>query len=414
MPGPGALPGVAVQPRLRVALDATPLLGLRTGVGEFCLGAMTGLAGRTELDVAAFAISWRRRQALPPQVPPGIRVIDRAMPAKPLHRAWRGINLPPIEWLTGPIDVVHGTNFVVPPSRRAVRVVTVHDLTTVRFPQMCDDATQAFPGLIRRALADGAWVHTPSRFVAEEVVELLGADPHRVRAVSHGIPALALDPPEPVPSLVGRPYILALGTIEPRKDMVGLIQAFDAVAGAHPDLVLVLAGRPGWLLEPFERAREAARWRDRIVSLGYVSPGQRRWLLDSAWLFAFPSLYEGFGFPALEAMASGVPVVATTAGALPETLGSAARLCPPGDPEALAGALEEVIGDEGERTRLVDLGLAHIGRFSWEACGAGLARLYADAFREGTDRGRRSARSRARGRDRGRARGRVQVTEGAV
>ncbi|MHB1487030.1 MAG: glycosyltransferase family 4 protein [Acidimicrobiales bacterium] len=372
-PRPGA------NRRWRVALDATPLLGLRTGVGEFCAGAMEGLAARPDVELAAFAISWRTRQGIRHQIPAGVRMVERAMPARPIHKLWKVADLPPIEWFTGPIDVVHGTNFVVPPARRAVRVATVHDLTTLRFPEMCDDATLVFPHLLRRAIAKGAWVHTPSDFVAQEVINLLGADGERVRAVHSGIPAARAVATEPIDSLRGRPYVLALGTIEPRKDMVGLLNAFDVVAQDHQDLHLVIAGRDGWSMAPFHLALARARARARVVRLGYVTPGQRRWLLEGATVFAFPSLYEGFGFPPLEAMAAGVPVLATTAGALPEVLGSGAMLCPPGDSGALAEALSRLIDDDQIRSDLIRRGRDQARRYRWEDCGAGLAQLYGDA-----------------------------------
>ncbi len=175
---------------LVVALDATPLLGVPTGVGVFCREALGALSAAGELQVEAFAISWRRRHMLESRAPEGVRTVGRAMPARPLHLAWRHSDLPPVEWFLGRCDVVHGTNFVVPPTRRAASVVTVHDLTTLRFPEMCDAPTLRFPALIRRAVARGAWVHTPSRYVADEVVAELGVDPDRVRAVHHGTPTV--------------------------------------------------------------------------------------------------------------------------------------------------------------------------------------------------------------------------------
>ncbi|MHB1787921.1 MAG: hypothetical protein ACYCVN_00460 [Acidimicrobiales bacterium] len=122
--------------RLSVAVDATPLLGSSTGVGKFCSGALSGLAARQDLAVGAFAVTWRRRHALGARVPPGVTVLDRAMPARPLHAAWRHGDLPPLEWFIGRQDVVHGSNFVVPPTSSAARVVTVHDLTVLRFPEL--------------------------------------------------------------------------------------------------------------------------------------------------------------------------------------------------------------------------------------------------------------------------------------
>jgi glycosyltransferase involved in cell wall biosynthesis len=380
-----------------VAIDATPLLGTRTGVGRFCEGALRALAPRHELDVDAFAVTWRRRHRLPPLVPAGVRVRQRAMPARPLHLAWAHLGGPAVEWFVGPADVVHGTNFVVPPTRGAARVVTVHDLTTVRFPELCDRATLGFPSLVRRAMAEGAWVHTPSQFVADEVVAEFGADPDRVRVVYHGVtrgevPAATAataatgDPPRggagpaptPLPPGTAR-YVLAVGTIEPRKDYPGLVHAFDLVAEARPDVALVVAGVDGWGAAAFHQAVEASPHRDRIVALGYVPDAALgRWLRGAA-LLAYPSVYEGFGFPPLEAMAAGVAVVASAAGAVPEIVGDGAVVVAPGDIDALAAALGSVLDDADARAALVDKGRCRAARFTWEACGAGLVALYADA-----------------------------------
>ncbi|HEY3700986.1 MAG TPA: glycosyltransferase family 1 protein [Acidimicrobiales bacterium] len=370
---------------LDVAFDATPLLGTKAGVGAFCTGALAALAAVEDVRVRAFAVSWRRRGRIVEHLPPGVAAVDRPMPARPVHRAWRLTSLPPIEWFTGRIDVVHGTNFIVPPARRAARVVTVHDLTTVRFPEMCDDYTRTFPPLVRRAIRQGAWVHTPSTFVREEVVELLGAAPERVRAVHHGVPPVECPSPRsvggagsgPVPD---GPYVLALGTVEPRKDVATLVRAFDQVAGRHRDLSLVVAGRAGWGMERFEAAVAASPWRERVVRLGYVSQAHRSRLLRGATLFAFPSVYEGFGFPPLEAMVAGVPVVTTTAGALPEVVGDGAELVEPGDADALASAIDRLLVDDGARADLVARGRQRIRAFSWKECAAGLAALYRDSL----------------------------------
>jgi len=396
------------SPRLTVALDATPLLGVRSGVGRFCAGALgaLGALGKHDelgagwgLDVTAYAVTWRRRRQLPALLPPGVEARQRSMPARPLHLAWRRTNFPPVEWFVGSVAVVHGTNFVVPPSRRAQRVVTVHDLTTVRFPELCDPATLVFPELVRRAVAEGAWVHTPSQFVAEEVVAEFGADPARVRAVHHGV-----DPPTlsatSSGSLAGprherrleassgsspesterQPYLLAVGTIEPRKDYPGLVRAFDMVAGSRPDLRLVIAGAPGWGMEAFDRAVAGAHHGDRVVRDGYVDDARLARLLAGACALVFPSRYEGFGFPPLEAMAAGIPVVATAAGAVPEVVGDAARLVEPGDVDGLAGAIDAVLGEESLRRSMVEAGRRRVAEFTWDAAAQGLARLYADAM----------------------------------
>lgn len=375
---------------LRVALDATPLLGTRTGVGVFTEHALDALGRRDDLAVSAFAVSWRRRRGIRDQLPRGVRALDTPMPARPLHWSWARRPFPPLEWFVGSQDVVHGTNYVVPPTRRAARVMTVHDLTSVRFPEMCDDYTRRFPALVRAALSQGAWVHTPSRFVADEVVELLGADPDRVRPVHHGVPPLdgsassasGGDPPvgsSHTPAGVQGPYILALGTIEPRKDIPTLVRAFDRLAAEVPDVRLVVAGADGWGAAALQQALDSAAHRDRVVRLGYVSVASRLVLMREAAVYAYPSLYEGFGLPALEAMSVGVPVLTTRVGALPEVVGEAALLVDPGDIDAMASGLGRLLGDEALRRALVQAGRLRIREYSWSAAAAGLASLYRDA-----------------------------------
>ncbi len=372
---------------LTVALDATPLLGRPTGVGVFCSGLLEGLAARDDVAPCAFAVSWRRRKGVLERLPAGVRWRQRPMPARPLQRAWRTLELPPIEWFVGRVDVVHGTNFVVPPTRRAARVVTVHDLTPVRFPQLCHPATLAFADLVRRAIRRGAWVHTHSCFVAEEVIEVFGADPGKVRPVPPGVPAVSgaassfdrvrhLLPPS-----TGR-YLLAIGTAEPRKDFPGLVAAFDAIAGDRPELTLVLAGPEGWGSTELAHAIARSPNVERIVQTGWLEPVELDALLRSAAALVFPSLYEGFGIPPLQAMAAGVPVVATRAGAVPEVVGDAAELVAPRDPSALAGALAHVLDSEERRAELLAAGARRVAGFSWDRCAAGLSAIYRDAAGE--------------------------------
>jgi glycosyltransferase involved in cell wall biosynthesis len=384
--------GLIGTERLKVALDATPLLGHMTGVGVFCLGALQALGQRADLDVHAFAVSWRTRGEIRGMLPSGVSSVQRPMPARPLHALWGRAALPPVEWFIGNMDVVHGTNFVVPPTTRAAAVVSVHDLTPLHHPELCNRATLGYPGLIRRALRRGAWVHTDSAFVAGEVIEAFGADPARVRVVSPGLPrpreldrlmaravAASFLPPG-----VGR-HIIAVGTAEPRKDLPGLVRAFDELAARHADLALVLAGPPGWGEEALDAAIARARARTRVVRTGWLEPDALAALLREASVLAFPSLYEGFGFPPLEAMAAGVPVVATRAGSLPEVLGDGASMVDVGDHDGLVEALDSVLSDDVLRRRLVIAGAKRAASFSLDRCGAGLAQLYHDVRDGGRD-----------------------------
>jgi len=369
--------------RLSVALDATPLLGQQTGVGAFCRGALEALSQRSGLDVHAFAVSWRRRTLIAGDTPSGVSITQRPMPARPLHALWKQSNVPPIEWFIGAVDVVHGTNFVVPPTRRAGAVVSVHDLTPVHYPELCNEATLAYPGLIRRAIGRGAWVHTDSSFVADELASAFAIERERVVTVHPGVPALPDVSAEESKRIVDHllpagtaPFVLSVGTAEPRKDLPGLVHAFDALASADSDVLLVLAGPSGWGEASLTEAIEKSPFSSRIVRTGWVTPTELAALMGHASMLAYPSLYEGFGFPPLQAMAAGIPVVATKAGSLPEVLGDGALMVDVGDHQALSGALITLLSDDSARLRAVEAGRAQAAKYDWAACGEGLETLY--------------------------------------
>jgi len=364
---------------VRVAFDITPLHDRRTGVGAFTGEVLQRLAVRDDVEVVGYSVSWRGRDQLTRGVvPPGVTVVRRPMAAQPLRRLWRRVDWPPIEWWTGRVDVVHGPNFVVPPSRRAHELVTIHDLTFVRFPELCTRDTLQYPDLIRSAVRRGAHVHAVSSFVAQEVVDEYGIDGARVHVVPNGVDPVHHGRADNGQRTAGGPrYILAIGTIEPRKDHPLLVAAFDALAASDAELRLVIVGQDGWGAEAFTAAVARAQHRDRIVRTGFVDDEARADLLAGASVFAYPSRYAGFGLPPLEAMAAGVPVVATRAGALPETLGTAALFVDPGDVDGLAGALDRALTDTTLRERLVADGHQRARAYSWDATADAVAGLYA-------------------------------------
>ena len=357
---------------MRVAFDITALHDARTGVGVVTAELLRRLAARDGIEIVAYSVSWRGRDHVHALVPPGVEVATRPMAAQPLRRVWRHADRPAIEWWTGEVDVVFGPNFVVAPARRAARVALVHDLTAWRFPELCTVDTRQYPGLVGRAVDAGAHVVTPTRAVADEVVARLGASPDRVHPV-HWAPG----PVGGGDATAGRRlaggdrYVLSLGTIEPRKDHPLLVEAFDAAAAQDPHLRLVVAGPDGWGVARFDGAVAASTHQERLVRLGYVDDRARADLLAGASAFAYPSVYEGFGLPPLEALAAGVPVVATATDAMVEVLGDAAVLVAPGDARALSVAMLEAAGAVGDdRAARVARGRAHAATFSWDRAAA--------------------------------------------
>ena len=244
---------------MRVALDGTPLLGARTGVGEVVAGFVGALAARPDVDVVAYAVTWAGRDRLAAVLPPPVTPATRPFPARLVRELWQRVPEPRVERWTGAVDVVHALNFVAPPARVPVMVM-VHDLTFVRFPELCTRDTLRYPAAIRRALARGAHVHVPSDFVAAEVQEEFGLGAERVTRIHSGLAPTAGGDAAAGRRLAGAErYVLALGTVEPRKNLPVLVDAFDAVAAEDPDVRLVVAGPDGWGMEAYTAAVDARR-----------------------------------------------------------------------------------------------------------------------------------------------------------
>jgi glycosyltransferase involved in cell wall biosynthesis len=368
---------VAANPRLRVAIDANPLIGERTGIGHVTARLVEGLAGRPDLDVLGYAITRTGRRDLAGLLPPGVRAATSPVPARLVHPLWARVSWPTIERWTGPVDVVHSPNFIAPPAHCPV-IVSVHDLAFAKYPELCRPEAAQLEPLLRRAIDRGAILHTGSDFVAAELREHFGLPAGRVARVYSGI---ATHPSDADPAAGhalagGDRYVLAVGTVEPRKGLPGLVRAYDALAGDDPSVRLVIAGGDGWGTEAVATAIGRARAGARIVRLGYVSDHDHAALLAGASVLAYPSLYEGFGHPPFEAMAAGVPVVTTTAGSLPEVVGDAALFVPPADDAALAGALDRVLTDATLRADLVARGRARAEAFPWSAAIPAFVELY--------------------------------------
>jgi glycosyltransferase involved in cell wall biosynthesis len=369
---------------VRLAFDCTYALSPPTGVGTFAAAVLSRLVTRPDIDVTGYAVAWRESQAVAEAVGPSVPIASRCDVLSPRYtRAlWRRSNRPPIEWITGRVDVVHSPNFIVPPARRAAMVATVHDLTFIHHPELCTpDTRDWYPALITKAIERGAWLHAVSGFVRDELVEFMGASPDRVVVVPN-----ATDPLPPADaadgtSLAGAErFVLALGTVEPRKNLPRLIAAWDRVADTDPDLHLVIAGAPGWGSAAVDAAVITARHGQRIKVLGWIDATQRSALLRAATMLAYPSLYEGFGIPPLEAMSVGTPVLAGAVGAVMETCADAAVYVDPADTDDIAAGMVRLLTDDAERAGVTAAGLARVSEFSWDRTTDGIVGLYRTAI----------------------------------
>jgi len=346
---------------MRIVVDVSPLSHPRTGIGNYIRGSLAGIAraaaGRHEL-VAFGPTSLRGPGAIRAALD-GLPVSERLirLPAShALRTAWSRLGRPPVERLTGPLDAFVFSEWMYPAQRDGVRATVFHDLVPFHHPEWCTRRTVSMhTRKARHAARTCDVVFANSRFTAADLVEVLGIDEEKIVPAPPGL-ADGLEPDGDAADL-GGPAILALGTIEPRKNLARLVEAWRLLDG---ELGLVLAGGEGWgdrpdLADP------------RIRRLGYVPDDEIARLYRGASVFAFPSMFEGFGMPIVEAMACGTPVVASTHPSLDEACGDAAIRVDPLDTEAIAAGIREALG---RREELAALGLAHAARFSWERTGA--------------------------------------------
>jgi glycosyltransferase involved in cell wall biosynthesis len=352
---------------MRIGLDATPLLGNRTGVGRYTQHLLQALTAYDD-ELVATAFTFRGREALAGAVPAGVRVASRPGPARALQALWARSEWPPVELLAGRVDVFHATNFVLPPSRSARGVVTVHDLSYLRHPETVSAASARYRELVPRSLRRAAVVITPSDATAELVQSSYDI---RVPVVVTplGVDAAwgsASPPDDTLRRQLGLPpsYLLFVGTLEPRKDLRTLLAAHRLVADAPP---LVLVGPPGW----GEHVDVSG-----CITTGYLDDERLRPVVAGAAALVLPSLDEGFGIPVLEALAAGTPVIASDLPVLREVGGTVTTYAEAGNPAAFAAALETVLASPGDPVPR----RAHGAAYTWARCAEATRAAYSLAL----------------------------------
>jgi glycosyltransferase involved in cell wall biosynthesis len=363
---------------VRIAYDGVPLVGDRFGIGHYTDHLIRAVT-RVDADTRAVVVGPWPVNPLRPMpslsfAEPNVQIPRPGLATRVRRRLRELVGAPAtLEALVGPVDVFHATNFLLThPVERARRVVTVHDLTVLLFPQWhpAKRLREMRVGLpVSAAVADH--IIAVSQATKDDVVKHLAIEPARVTVVPlavdgsfHPLPRADVETALAPLGLVPGGYLLFLGTREPRKNLARLLDAMT-VMGAEVG-PLVLAGADGWGTDDL-RPRIAALGRQgRVRALGYVPEALRPSLLCGARVFVYPSLYEGFGLPPLEAMACGTPVITSNVSALPETVGDAALLVDPTDVDALATAIRRLWRDEALRADLQARGLTRARDFSWE------------------------------------------------
>jgi glycosyltransferase involved in cell wall biosynthesis len=367
---------------MKIAIDARPaVFPHRTGIGHYTR-QMIRLLPR--VDPGVDYIAWylnasdlgRSRRHFDRSKISNLAERGTPIPARWFDRLSRRFDLPRVEWLVR-FDVFFAPNFVPPPTRSR-NVVTVHDLAFRMFPETAPQSTRWWLSRVDRALGEASRVIAVSQCTKRDLMEIYGVPENRIEVIPHGVNREVFRPPAPQDvgtvrrrlGLAG-PYLLYLGGIEPRKNLPRLVSAFAGLPATIRPTLVIAGGGVEWNPEGPAVLRSALRnipeqARSKVILTGYLAERDKVALLGGADALVYPSRYEGFGLPVLEAMACGTPVLTSNVSALPEIAGDAAVLVDPENVRAIAEGIERLVTDEELRERLRVRGLARAAAFSWE------------------------------------------------
>jgi glycosyltransferase involved in cell wall biosynthesis len=368
-----------------VGFDATSALTQGAGIGRYTRELLGAFSRRPDRDFTyqLFAAAGGKADRMP-ELDERFHLRTLPWSDRVLNIVWHRLRLPlPVQLATGGFDLFHSPDFTLPPVMRRPTVLTVHDLAFFRVPEFAYPTLRVYlQRVVPRSVRRATHVIAVSEATRRDVIEVLGIRPERVSVVHEGV-SRRFHPPSDLDAArrtalrlgIAGPYILSVGTLEPRKNYVRLIEAFAGLRRAGIEHTLVLAGRPGWLNEPIFSAIDSLGLREH-VRVVEPTDADLPALYGAADLFVYASLYEGFGIPPLEALACGTPTVSSNAASLPEVVGSAALLVAPEDVDGLRSAMLRVLDDPGLQAELRARGPEQSGQFTWERAAEATVEIY--------------------------------------
>ncbi len=373
---------------LRIGFDATAAVRQGGGIGRYTRELLRALAAADSASDYRLFFASRSVVHPLPSLPSNFRVTHLPVDDIWLVRVWQRARLPlPVNWLTGPIDLFHSPDFTLPPVGRGTRtLLTVHDLSFIRDPESATPVLRNYlNAVVPRSVARADHILADSQATRDDLAELYRTPTEKISVLYSGVHESFQPVTDPAALAAVReryrlgdaPFVLAVGTLQPRKNYARLIQAFGRLPHSPTTRYhLVIAGGKGWLYDAIFAEVDQLGLRERVIFPGFVADADLPALYSAARVLAYPSIYEGFGLPMLEAMACGTPVVTSTAACLPEVAGDAALLVPPTDVDALAAALDRALTDKALRTDLIAKGLARARQFTWDKSARQLLDIY--------------------------------------
>ena len=365
---------------MRVLVDYRPALRARTGAGAYVHDLVRAYTACHGDAVTIFSSSWTDRVAPGTGAALNARVVDRRVPVRWLNYLWHRREWPPVESIAGPADVVHAGHPLLIPATHAAQVVTVHDLYFLSNPESTrGEIRRDYPDLARQHARRADAVVTSSVYTRDALLQAFDLEPRHVHLVRPGAPTWARLGQSPHAPRDG--YVLFIGTLDGRKNLGVVLDAYEQLAAQGRRIPrLVVAGGEGPGGEPWLERIRRAPLSALVTYRGYVPDADRDGLFEGARTVVLPSWDEGFGLPALEAMAAGIPVVVSNRGALPEVVGAAGVLVDPADPQGWADTLERLGQDDDWARARGAAGLERARSFTWDAAAHALRAAYMAAI----------------------------------
>ncbi len=368
---------------MRIGLDITALPPQPVGAGNYIIQLANALLRRPFCDELVIFV---QRSCLPLLAAPGhagVRIIPVANQPVPLRLAWEQVALP---WWARrlKLDLLHSPHYTMPYLQPCRSVVTLHDMTFFLFPELHTLPKRLlFPHYLRLSARRADALISVSESTRQDAMRILSISPEKIRSIHLGVsphfkpvqqPALLEQVREKYN--LPRQFILYVGALEPRKNLGLLLDAFQDVQKRLTGWPLVVVGRLGWMYQEILDKLKQSDLVDKVQFIGYVPVEDLPVIFNLADLCVYPSAYEGFGLPPLEAMACGTPVITTNVSSMPEIVGEAGVLLPPGDRASLAQAIEALLGDPERRHHLSEMGLERAAGFTWERTAGQTIQLY--------------------------------------
>jgi len=370
---------------MRIGIDARSVLKQRTGVGNYTYNLIQQLSQLDHQNQYVLFYSHYRdmKVAIPEIQNPNFQSKFYRFPSRVLNLLWSTVGWPKVDWIVGKVDVYHSPNYTLNALGRGKSLMTIHDLSFLACRQYSlSSAKWHYAYRIKDFARRVDAIIADSNSTKSEVIKYLKVPEKKVRVIYLGYNRAfrPLPPGEKTKKVMEKyrikgDFILYVGTLEPRKNLKGLIQAYHR-SKAKDDFLLVLAGGKGWKYEHIFHLVDELRLKDRIVFCGYVPDSDLPELYNRASLFVYPSFYEGFGFPPLEAMACGTPVIVSHTTSLPEVVGDAGIYVNPFDSGQISSSMDAVLADTELLQNLRQRGLKRAGLFSWERAAKETLRLY--------------------------------------